>query len=182
MIAAGEKKRGSTDGLQTGRGILVMWAGTRLALCKRGTCRCRCSSSNSFYQPSEREVTSNSFDITHLLHVFLRRSLVETGGLWERDRTSKADVGENRVRRSCPTWKKHQYHWGVCISEPVMRGESCRVQRLTYSLSCSSAHRWASVWEWPNSPYFLSAINNSQFEKWTESHATCFITHKEKCQ
>lgn len=59
------KEEGQYRREQAGRGSLVKWVGTSVALCNHGTCRCRCSSSKSFYQPSEREVTSNSFGITH---------------------------------------------------------------------------------------------------------------------
>lgn len=137
MIAAGAKRRGSTDGEQAGRGSLVKWVGTSLALCNHGTCRCRCSSSKSFYQPSEREVTSNSFGITHLHHAFLRRSLQDWWSVWKRlaARASRADVGETRVRGDPAlhggmwmqiTMVKHRKGSPaplrcLCIPEPVIR-------------------------------------------------------------
>lgn len=62
-------------------GLAGGWVGTCLALCSYGTCRCRCSSSKGFYQPREREVTSNSFGIAHLHRAFPRRSLQEWGGV-----------------------------------------------------------------------------------------------------
>lgn len=86
-------------GSRLGRGSLVKWVGTRLALYNHGTCRCRYSSSKSFCQPSEREVMSNSFGITHLYHAFLRRSLQDWWSVGKRvaARVSRADTGETRV-------------------------------------------------------------------------------------
>lgn len=80
--------------------------GMSLALYNRGTCRCRCSSSKSFYQPSGREVTRNSFGITHLHHAFLRRN-VSVQDWWSvgkrlAARARRADVGETWVRGDPP--------------------------------------------------------------------------------
>ncbi|CAB1450841.1 unnamed protein product [Pleuronectes platessa] len=82
MRAAGARRWGSTDGEQAGRGSPVKWVGMSLALCIRGTCRCRCSSSKSFYQLSGREVMRNSFGITHLHHAFQQQSVNVQG--WSR--------------------------------------------------------------------------------------------------
>jgi len=99
MIAAGATRRGSAERAPAGRGSPVKWVGTSPALCNRGTCRCRCSSSKSLDQPSGREVTRNSFGITHLHHAFLRRrvSVVACGGKRVAARARGADVGETRV-------------------------------------------------------------------------------------
>lgn len=102
MTAAGARRRGNTDGEQAGRGNPLKRVGIRLALCNHGTCRCRCSSSKSFYHPSGREVTRNSFGITHLHHAFLRRS-VSVQDWWSvgkrlAARARGADVGETTVR------------------------------------------------------------------------------------
>lgn len=81
MTAAGEGEEGGgwvvTDVEQADSlgGSPVKWVGTRLALFKPGTCRCRCSSSNSFHEPSAREVTSKSFGVAHLHHASQRMSL-----------------------------------------------------------------------------------------------------------
>lgn len=61
--------------------------GTRLALFKPGTCRCRCSSSNSFHEPSVREVTSNSFGMAHLHRASQRRSLQDWSSVGEKKHT-----------------------------------------------------------------------------------------------
>lgn len=90
-------RRGTTDGEQAGRlgGSPVKWVGTWLAPFKPGTCRCRCSSSNRFHEPSAREVTSNSFGMAHLHRVSQRRSLQDCWSVGKRKRLA---VRANRVR------------------------------------------------------------------------------------
>lgn len=139
--------------------------GTCLALCSYGTCRCRCSSSKGFYQPREREVTSNSFGIAHLHCAFPRRSLQDYGSVGKKKKRlahggSWADWGETRAKAgpalrgnvdatnsgeahgsSCDTTAV-SVHVLACLNMPAL----CRQLSLICmwpSLLCSSA--WGNI-------------------------------------
>lgn len=145
MIAAGAERRGSRQtGSRLDGGSLMEWVGTHawrfVAMAHADVAVVLPKASTN---PSEREVTSNSFGIAHLHHAFLRRSVQHRGGVGKKKQTkkgwqtwpSRADVGETGARGDPAL---HEGMWMqtavvtqrrasparqrcLCISEPVLR-------------------------------------------------------------
>lgn len=152
----------------------MKWVGTRLALFKPGTCRCRCSSSNSFHEPSAREVTSNSFGMAHLHRASLRMSLQDWCSVGER-----LAVRANRVRGELALRQNVDATGAVALLMcPCMSGchkthALCRVLLLIHMLKVfimqlSSLMGWTSrpglLSEWylnKHRPYFHTLLRKS---------------------